>query len=202
MIEVRLVDASVTQGVALQVQRLRAVRLRDAGVSRPACVANGRMETLTARLARGGAPAKREEKVHVSRLSAAASEFRAALVEAFVRHSGLIFLVTAIPFGLLFVLYVKSGNTPIVSDTVVTPDSLHPLHGLLILAVYGLASLVFRLFVWWVGIPVLILVLLRMALETLGVPIKTRGGRLDCDSPRSATQRSRQGCSSSPDEAL
>ena len=33
--------------------------------------------------------------MHVSRLSAAASEFRAALVEAFVRHSGPIFLVTA-----------------------------------------------------------------------------------------------------------
>jgi len=94
--------------------------------------------------------------VHVSRLSAAASEFRAALVEAFVRHSGLIFLVTAIPFGLLFVLYVESGNMPIAPDTVVTPDSLHPLHGFLVLAVYGLAGLVLGLFVW-VGIPVLIL---------------------------------------------
>ncbi len=94
--------------------------------------------------------------LHVSRLSAAASEFRAALVEAFVRHSGLIFLVTAIPFSLLFVLYVESGNTPVAPDTVVTPGFLHPLHGLLILAVYGLAGLVFGLFVW-VGIPVLIL---------------------------------------------
>lgn len=37
-----------------------------------------------------------------------------------------------------------------------TPGSLHPVHGLLVLAVYGLASLVFGLFVW-VGIPVLIL---------------------------------------------
>ena len=33
VIEVRLVDAGVTQSVALQVQRLRAVRLRDAGVA-------------------------------------------------------------------------------------------------------------------------------------------------------------------------
>ena len=71
-------------------------------------------------------------------------------------HSGLIFLVTAIPFGLLFVVYVESGNRPIAPDTVVTPGSLHPLHGLLVLAVYGLAGLVFGLFVW-VGIPVLIL---------------------------------------------
>lgn len=104
----------------------------------------------------GASTCQEVEEVHVSRLSAAASEFSAALVEAFVRHSGLIFLVTAIPFGLLFVLHVESGNTPIASDTVVTPDSLHPLHGLLVLAVYGLAGLVFGLFVW-VGIPVLIL---------------------------------------------
>ena len=37
-----------------------------------------------------------------------------------------------------------------------TPGSLHPLYRLLVLAVYGLAGLVFGLFVW-VGIPVLIL---------------------------------------------
>ena len=59
-------------------------------------------------------------------------------------------------FGLLFVVYVESGNRPIAPDTVVTPGSLHPLHGLLVLAVYALAGLVFGLFVW-VGIPVLIL---------------------------------------------
>jgi len=64
--------------------------------------------------------------------------------------------LSVISLGLLFVVYVESGNTPIAPDTVVTPGSLHPLYGLLVLAVYGLAGLVFGLFVW-VGIPVLIL---------------------------------------------
>ena len=91
--------------------------------------------------------------MQVSRLSAATSEFRAALVEAFVRpqrpdlpgHGD----------------SLRPAVRPLRrerqhADTVVTPDSLHPLHGLLVLAVYGLAGLVFGLFVW-VGIPVLIL---------------------------------------------
>ena len=44
MVDVAGVDASGLQRVALQVQRLGAVRLRDAGVAdRSACVVNGRL---------------------------------------------------------------------------------------------------------------------------------------------------------------
>ena len=43
VVDVDRVDARGPQGVALQVQRLGAVGLGDAGVGRSACVANGRL---------------------------------------------------------------------------------------------------------------------------------------------------------------
>ena len=43
VVEVDLVHAGRPQGVALQVQRLGAVGLRDAGVSQSACIANERL---------------------------------------------------------------------------------------------------------------------------------------------------------------
>ena len=91
-----------------------------------------------------------------SRLRAAADEFGAALKEAFVRHSGSIFVILAIPFGLLVLAYVESGNAPMSEAVPVTmPDPFEPLRSILLIALYGLGGLVFGLFVW-IGVPVLI----------------------------------------------
>jgi hypothetical protein len=93
---------------------------------------------------------------HVSRLSAAASEFGAALAESFVERSGLIFLALAVLCGLVAVVWVESGSTPLPPDSgPVDVEAINPLHVALFLVLYGLAGLVFGVFVW-VGIPMLV----------------------------------------------
>ena len=91
-----------------------------------------------------------------SRLQTAATEFGATLRAAFVRHSSSIFVALAAPAGLLVLVYVESGSTPIPDAVpVTTTDPLEPVRAVLLIALYALVGLVFGLFVW-IGIPVLV----------------------------------------------
>ena len=94
----------------------------------------------------------------VPQLRTAAAEFWKALGEAFVRHSVLIFLTLSLLFLALYGMVSDSGR-PIMPEEQAfpapRPTPFNPLQGILVVAVYGLAGLLFGALIW-VGIPALV----------------------------------------------
>lgn len=92
-------------------------------------------------------------------LRTAAAEFWKALAETFVHHSVLIFLTLSLLFLVLYGMLSEAGR-PITPEEqpfpAPVPTPFNPLQGILVVAVYGLAGLLFGALVW-IGIPALVL---------------------------------------------